>query len=349
MNAIITADHIVNFPREFERKTWDDLDKRYYMILILSWLTVYTLVTIMGNIQYNTNAHVAKARADYLDLIRQAIPAEILDPVDSTPALVEEIPGNYDPETSAVPSKAQETSPVAEGQGASAVEKIHERRAQQAVRLAARQRMVKEAGQAGVIGLLNSGSNAGSGRAVQELLKNSGTAAGNLEDVIADVTGLATAAETGGRTARVGPGRDRVIGSADVSVLLSDVGATGSTSIGRKGSIALTLGSARIQGRAQNAAQRSYSEISKVINMHNAAIEYCFKREAKLNPNQKGEMLIELVITHSGHVKTVRVIKSSFPNSGIDNCVTSRIRSWRFKPVSPQQGEVTVRQKYIFN
>ena len=63
MNSLSLVNQITHFPREFERKSWDDLDKKYYMILILSWITIFSLVTILGNIKYDTGAHNAKARA----------------------------------------------------------------------------------------------------------------------------------------------------------------------------------------------------------------------------------------------------------------------------------------------
>ncbi len=100
------------FPREFERKSWEDLDKRYYMILLLSWLTIYTIVTVLGNLTYSPNAHDAKAREDYLDMIRNSIPAEIIEPVESNSGIAEEVISDYVTEQSADQSEVQETSPI---------------------------------------------------------------------------------------------------------------------------------------------------------------------------------------------------------------------------------------------
>ncbi len=209
--------------------------------------------------------------------------------------------------------------------------------------------MVSEVGQAGIIGLLNSGNSGGSGNAVLDAFGDGGGTAGNLDEVISAVTSLASAGETKSSTARVGTSGGRVTGSANVTDLLSGVGASGSTSIGRKGSISIALESAGVSGKAKSAAYRSHEEISSVINLHNAAIEYCFKRETKLNPNLRGEILVQLVIDFTGRVKSVGILESSFQNSALESCITSRIRSWRFKPISRQEGDVTVRQKYIFN
>ena len=47
---------IVGFPKEFEKNIWEDLDKRFYLILFCSWLFVYTIAIIMGNTEYDTAA-----------------------------------------------------------------------------------------------------------------------------------------------------------------------------------------------------------------------------------------------------------------------------------------------------
>ena len=106
--------------------------------------------------------------------------------------------------------------------------------------------------------------------------------------------------------------------------------------------------SARVSGKGTKAANRSSDEITRVINGHNDAIEFCFKRESRLNPNLKGDLQIEFIIGWNGRVKSSRIIKSTLNNKNVENCVKSRLRSWRFKPIGKNEGDVTVRQKYIF-
>ncbi len=35
-------------------------------------------------------------------------------------------------------------------------------------------------------------------------------------------------------------------------------------------------------------------------------------------------------------------------NKKVESCIIGRIRGWRFKPIDKAEGDVTVRQKYIF-
>ena len=110
----------------------------------------------------------------------------------------------------------------------------------------------------------------------------------------------------------------------------------------------MALDNASVTGQGSKAANRGSEELSRVINSHNDAIEYCYKRESKLNPNLKGDVQVEFVIAYNGRVKSVRIINSSMRNKNIENCIAGRIRGWRFKPISQNEGDVSVRQKYIF-
>jgi TonB family protein len=103
-----------------------------------------------------------------------------------------------------------------------------------------------------------------------------------------------------------------------------------------------------VTGTGSKAANRGGDELSRVINSHNDAVEYCYKREAKLNPNLKGDLTIEFTIAYNGRVKDVRVVNSSLRNKKVESCISSRVRGWRFKPIDRAEGDVKVRQKYIF-
>jgi TonB family protein len=172
----------------------------------------------------------------------------------------------------------------------------------------------------GVLGLLSAGGSGGTGDAVADVLGDVGGGTGDLNAVLSGVGGLATAT-SGGQRSRLGSrGGGRVTGSADVNELLSGVGGVASANIGRKGSIKMALDAAR----------------------------YCYKREAKLNPNLKGDLTIEFTIAYNGRVKDVRVVSSSLRNKKVESCISSRVRGWRFKPIDRAEGDVKVRQKYIF-
>jgi hypothetical protein len=270
--------------------------------------------------------------------------SKIIEPADTKPVEVINIDN-----ANVINSDERTQSDVVEGQGPSAVEMIEKRRANEAARSAARKQMESEVGQTGILGVLSSGTSSGLGTPAVDAFISTETGSGNLEDIISEVDGLATAQGNRERTRLGNRSGGRVTHAASVNELLSGIGPAGSTSIGRKGSISIALESPRVSGSGSNTMYRSTEEISKVISKHNAAIEYCYKRETKLNPNLKGNILVEFVIGMNGRVKRVHILSSTISSPVMIQCMVDRIRGWRFAPVTNDTGDVTVKQKYIFN
>jgi TonB family protein len=342
------AFRLAGFPSEFERNIWEDLDKRFTLIVLISWVAVYTIVTILGTSTFDAAANAAKARQNYLEKFYQAAIVEPVESLDEDETGLE-IGGEEDaaPEEDARAERDQGRQ--GEARGPSAKEVAEARRASAAARSAARREMEQQVAGTGVLGVLSAGGGGGSGDAVADVLGDAGGGTGDLNAVLSGVGGLATASAAGQRS-RLGSrgGGGRVTGSADVNELLSGVGSAGSANIGRKGSISMALDAARVSGKGSKTANRSSEELSRVINSHNDAVEYCYKREAKLNPNLKGDIIVEFVVGYNGRVKNVRITKSSLRNKKVESCMAGRIRGWRFKPIDKSEGSVTVRQKYIF-
>lgn len=338
---------LAGFPSEFERNIWEDLDKRFFLIVLISWATVYTMATILGNTEFDDAAAAAAARKSYLEKFYQA---EIVGPIEAEEDETGlEMGGEAEEEPESDVRAERDEGRQGEARGPSAKEVAEARRSAAAQRSAARRQMEQQVAGTGVLGILSAGGGGGSGDAVADVLGDAGGGTGDLNEILSGVGGLATASSAGQKSRLGSRGGDgRITGSADVNELLSGVGSAGSANIGRKGSIGMALDAARVSGKGSKTAHRSGDELSRVINSHNDAIEYCFKRESKLNPNLKGDVLVEFIVGFNGRVKSVRVTRSSLRNKKIESCISGRIRGWRFKPIDKKEGDVTVRQKYIF-
>ncbi len=338
------AFRLTGFPKEFERNIWEDMDKRYMLIMLFSWVFIYGIAIILGAIDYDEAALAARARQNYLDKFYQA---EIVpDIVDTEEDAVE---GFSDEGEEEEDERAErDRGRTAETRGPSAREIAQQRRAAAAARGAARRQMEQQIAGTGVLGLLSAAGGGGTGDAVVDVLGDVGAGTGDLSDVLSGVGGLATATTSGQRSRLGSRGGGRVDGSADVNELLSGIGGAGSANIGRKGSIKMALDAARVSGKGSKAANRGSDELSRVINSHNDAIEYCYKKESKLNPNLKGDIQVEFTIGYNGRVKAVRIVRSSMRSKNVESCISGRIRGWRFKPIDKSEGDVKVRQKYIF-
>jgi TonB family protein len=339
---------LAGFPSEFERNIWEDLDKRFFLIVLISWATVFTMATILGNTEFDDAAAAAAARKSYLEKFYQAAIVEPIEAIEEDETGLE-MGGEAEEEPEADARAERDEGRQGEARGPSAKEVAEARRAAAAQRSADRRQMEQQVAGTGVLGVLSAGGGGGSGDAVADVLGDAGGGTGDLNEILSGVGGLATASSAGQKSRLGSRGSGgRVTGSADVNELLSGVGSAGSANIGRKGSIGMALDAARVSGKGSKTAHRSGDELSRVINSHNDAIEYCFKRESKLNPNLKGDVLVEFIVGFNGRVKSVRVTRSSLRNKKVESCISGRIRGWRFKPIDKKEGDVTVRQKYIF-
>ncbi len=337
---------VTGFPKEFERNIWEALDKRFYSILFSSWLVMLMVTSYMGTRDYATDALNEKIRARYLEQLGVSI--QIDEGIGEDIAGAGQDIGEEQAEEKADERAERDAGKRDETRGQSASERAAARRAAAAARGQARAQMEQAVAGTGILGVLSAGGGGGYGDAVADVLGGAAGGTGDLDAVLAGVGGLATASSAGQRTRLGGRGGGRASGSADINELIGGIGPVGSRSIGRKGSIKMALESARVSGKGTKAANRSSEEISRVINSHNDAVEFCFKRESRLNPNLNGDLIIEFTIGWNGRIKSSKIIRSSLGNKKIENCVKSRIRSWRFKPIDKREGNVTVRQKYIF-
>ena len=94
---------------------------------------------------------------------------------------------------------------------------------------------------------------------------------------------------------------------------------------------------------------RHEEELNRTIKSHYDVIEYCYKRQKRLDPNFTGELLVEFSICYKGRVaKSAWVVKSTFASKKVENCIIARVKSFRFKPIAKKGGEVIVRYKYTF-
>lgn len=339
------AFRVTGFPKEFERNIWEDLDKRFYMILFGSWLLMILITGYLGSRDYASEELADKIRARYLEQLGVSVQIEVGDQEvveGDGPGIGEEQEEQVDDRAERDAGKREEV------RGQSASERAAARRSAAAARGRARQQMEQAVAGTGILGVLSAGGGGGTGDAVADVLGGAAGGTGDLDAVLSGVGGLATASSAGQRTRLGSRGGGRASGSADIGDLVGGIGVVGSKSIGRSGSIKMALESARVSGKGTKAANRSSEEISRVINSHNDAVEFCYKRESRINPNLKGDLIIEFVIGWNGRIVSSRIVNSSIKNKNIENCVKGRIRSWRFKPIDRKEGNVTVRQKYIF-
>ncbi len=88
--------------------------------------------------------------------------------------------------------------------------------------------------------------------------------------------------------------------------------------------------------------------IRKVIRDNQKQIQACYEKTLNKQPGLYGKVILEWVITTNGRVKDARVQSTTLGSSEVENCVLSRLRTWKF-PEPPPDQEAVVTFPFLFN
>lgn len=87
------------------------------------------------------------------------------------------------------------------------------------------------------------------------------------------------------------------------------------------------------------------SAIDEVIRRNLGQVRFCYEQALQGTPNLSGRVAMGFVIGGNGLVKSAQVESSSMANKGVEDCITMRLKTWKF-PVP--QGGVDVKVTYPF-
>jgi len=341
---------LVAFPREFERNFWEDLDRRYYIILLSSLAIVYGMIIFMANTEYSSDYIENQIREKYLKKFYEAefvTEAPVTEAEEGGPGIGEE-EKEEEPEKDerAIKDEGKRT----EVKGQSAAERRADARAAAKRRGQQRASMEQSIAGQGVFAELSAGGSGGSGAAVADVLGDADAGGfGNLDNVLSGVGGLQTATSSSKRSQLGARQLGGASGTAGIDDLIEGgVGQTSSKSIARRGNFSIKFEKGSVSGKASKTTSRSAEAIGRVVTKHQDAIENCFRKEARLNPNLKGSLSVQFTIKANGKVARARVVKSTLKNRKVESCVKRRVGGWRFQAINPKEGDVTFRQKFVF-
>jgi TonB family protein len=337
---------IVSFPKEFEKGLFGNVEGRFYMILGISLVVVYSLVITMAHMTYTDEELALLLREKYIQKIYDA--EFVITETEEVAEVSTEGAGEQEEEK--VDERAKENVRE-EASGTSAAERREQQRRDAARRASARNAMQDQVAGTGVLAELSAGGSGGSGDAVYDVLGDANTGLGNLNDVLSGVGGLQSASSSNRRSSlgeRAGSGNRA--GRAGIDDLISTgTGQSGSVNINRNADFAIKGVEGSLSGKGTRSTARSQDAIGRVVGQHSDAIESCYKRESRLNPNLQGSVTVQFTIDPDGRVAQVRVVDSSLRNKNVEDCISKRIRTWRFDKIPESDGAVQARYKWIFS
>lgn len=335
---------LVGFPKEFEKSFWDVFDKRFYAILLVTWIVIYAFVFFMTTRQWEISAQdKQKIKQTYLkQLYAEIMPEEPLSTEGEGEGMATEEPAP-------LPEKLSETTQklVKESQS----ERVKRRRAGVGARRAKRRVMEQEAAGYGVLAALTASGGGGTGEAYAGLadVESGMPGIADASAIAGGATALREASRRGDRSRIAkGGGFGGEVGETGIDDLIKGTGVSESASVTRRGSIKLAQ-ETKVTGRGSAVSGRDPEVIDAVINQNKASVEYCYQSQLKLNPNLRGEILLSFVILPNGRVGAVKILKSTLNNAKVEKCIIRAVRRWsNFPKLKNNRAEVTIRTKFIF-
>jgi hypothetical protein len=100
-------------------------------------------------------------------------------------------------------------------------------------------------------------------------------------------------------------------------------------------------------GKPQVVGQIDPELIRKVVHEHRAQIRTCYETQLTVRPNLAGKLVSAWTIDQSGVVTEAHTQESTLRDPGVETCVASKIKTWRF-PIPKGGGEVFVTYPFIF-
>lgn len=368
LDLTVDASAIAGYlPKEFERKLFDQFDKRFGIILFISFV-----IHFLPAFYFAVNPPDTTIRQAEIERIQQKFARLILekeipeDPVETEQLLVvkeedqksrttrraganvsgsgKSIPGSSNVDAGGSQTKESHGSAGKAGGttqgGQSSQDKISQQVSSQ-----------------GLLGLLTGSGADNKASGVADILGEKAVGDRDLDAVLGGLEKLKKSGKAaGGAGAGDGSGAynrsrkgDRTTTGTGIDALIEGIGEAKSKDIGRSGNIVVEDISSIEDERGIKSESRDPNDISEVVNRHNSSIQYCYQRELKQNPDLKGKLVIRFTITPEGKAKDVKVISSTLENANVERCVVSRISRWDdFGPIDPTRGDATFRQVYTF-
>ncbi len=225
----------------------------------------------------------------------------------------------------------------------------------------------------GLLAILTTGSRQAQDQTVSDVVASEGQASQAFDQVFDNVDRLAasgrstrssgTAAGTagvagvrGGRTTTSGVNSHDLISGPGIGARSGSAGGAGSGSVvTRKSDIEtvelapLTEESHLQGGGGSVAGARDVNEVSAIVYSHSQAIQYCYERELKRNPELKGKVVVRFTILPNGTVTNATILSSTLDNENVERCILSRVSRWDdFGAIDERLGNAVFRQVYTF-
>jgi len=351
------------FPKEFEKSPADVLDRRFTIILLMTILLdclsiAYFMATASRQMSEEGADHFRKIAAalerNQAGLEREAkfVDAPLLQELPPEPGTNNSTRARS---SAGAGRRVASAGGTRKSGGAEDNENSYARSASSGSR--SRENISTAASRAGILGLLTGNNSEATGRTAKDVLDKNNAQMANLDAALANAGPLRRgSAEPGrddvssGEAREIRGGRSTNAGGIDAHVRGLDKGKA--RDVQRSGGLEVGMAEPLIEEPAEDGkatGSRDRDAVAAVVTRHNSAIQFCYQKEVRRNPNLKGKLVVRFVITPQGSIAGVNIISSTLNNPAIESCIIERLKRWDdFGAIDPAKGNTTFRQVYTF-
>ena len=356
------------FPKEFRRNWFKQLDVRFLMILLATFAVEVSLV--LSFLSWGRggdeilDANSIQKRYAHLLLAKSAENDFFLHDSKQSDTFLYGVPEEIATEESSFKNRENYE---ASGNGAN-VDNIKSRGSQSSESNFAGQsgsngtsnsdknNSAEKVGSIGILAYL-SDDKVGSNENLNDIFTQGDGNSRYLEGTLANVkfTNLKQGDETGGSEAERGgvssrglKGSKSIVSKKEVQASLSPLEKASYRTVAKNTEIEESSLSI-LNKTGSKAVARKAEQVTRVVLDHNRAIQDCYKQALKKQPDLKGKVVVRFSVTPEGRVDLVEVINSTIDYEPIIDCIVSRIRRWNdFGESDISLGTVSYRQTYVF-
>jgi len=224
-----------------------------------------------------------------------------------------------------------------------------------------RQQIDQQVENQGILGVLSSSSAKAKSSGVGDILRSGTAASQDYNNVFNNLNKLSASGigvkgkGSGGSGMHTFARGGRTTKGGGISGAISDLGTTTTKNMTRTSDyIVSNLAPISDDGKeidmgAVNSGARDIDDVNSIVQAHSPAIQYCYEREVRRNPDLKGKVVVRFTILPKGTVTKAKIISSSLKSQSVERCILSRISRWDdFGAIDPSLGNATFRQVYTF-
>lgn len=359
--------YIGEFPNEFKKKWLKQLDTRFALILLLTFLfEVGTLLLLLSWVKNReTELNINTIHEKYANLLLKHFDTNNTTFFDKTKdTYLFGVPENSEPPATIAENQnfATDAAPIEmknSGKPGRNVNRHGSSRgtigSQPGEQGAVANDLSTQVAKQGLLNYITSDQGTFNNEEIREIFSITDRYSSNLEGSLSNVKLASfnkiegTVADfAGSGTISKRKGSQRTVATEDLRASFTPIDQAAITAVAKNTELE-NVSLSVLTGGGKKASARKAENVAQVIHSHNRAIQDCYKQALKKESDLRGKVVVRIMIAPGGGVENVQILQSTIQYEPMLQCMVNRIQRWSdFGDSDPSIGTIGYRQTYVF-